>query len=166
MVSLSSSGHRYSPIRWDDVMFEDGYDKILAYGQSKTANALFAVHLDALGREHNVRAFAVDPGAIMTSLQRHMTQEEMRAVGWIDDQGNTVPGFKTPEQGAATQVWAATSPQLAHSGGVFLHDCDIAPLAQDGTPGVRPHAVDPDEAARLWALSAQLTGAGIVTGTR
>ncbi|MEU3724073.1 SDR family NAD(P)-dependent oxidoreductase [Streptomyces sp. NPDC031705] len=158
VVALSSAGHRYSAIRWDDVMFANDYDKAVAYGQSKTAIALFAVHLDALGREHQVRAFAVAPGAVMTPLQRHMTREEMIAFGWIDDQGNTAPGFKTPEQGAATQVWAATSPQLAHMGGVYLDDCDIAPLSEDDAPGVRPYAVDPEQAARLWTLSAQLTG--------
>ncbi|MFF3160034.1 SDR family NAD(P)-dependent oxidoreductase [Streptomyces sp. NPDC057910] len=158
VVALSSSGHRYSPIRWDDVMFENGYDKAVAYGQSKTANALFAVHLDAIGREHQVQAFAVDPGAIMTPLQRHMTREEMIAFGWIDGEGNIAPGFKTPEQGAATQVWAATSPQLAHTGGVYLNDCAIAPLSQGDAPGVRPYAVDPEQAARLWTLSAELTG--------
>ncbi|WP_329468640.1 SDR family NAD(P)-dependent oxidoreductase [Streptomyces sp. NBC_01431] len=158
VVALSSSGHRYSPIRWDDVMFENDYDKAVAYGQSKTANALFAIHLDALAREHQVRAFAVAPGAIMTPLQRHMTREEMVAFGWIDGQGNTAPGFKTPEQGAATQVWAATSPRLAHEGGVYLNDCDVAPLSRDDAPGVRPYAVDPEQAARLWTLSAQLTG--------
>ncbi|NBH06070.1 SDR family NAD(P)-dependent oxidoreductase [Amycolatopsis sp. SID8362] len=163
VVSLSSFGHRYSAMRWDDVMFKAGYDKILAYGQAKTANALFAVHLDTLGREHNVRAFAVHPGGIMTSLQRHMSQEEMRAVGWVDDQGNTASSFKTPAQGAATQVWAATSPKLADAGGVYLQDCDIAPIVEDDAPGVRPYAVDPEEAGRLWALSAQLTEVGLTS---
>lgn len=94
----------------------------------------------------------------MTPLQRYMTREEMIAFGWIDDRGNTAPSFKTPEQGAATQVWAAASPQLAHTGGVYLNDCDIAPLSQDDAPGVRPYAVDPEQAERLWTLSAQLTG--------
>ncbi|WP_354644443.1 SDR family NAD(P)-dependent oxidoreductase [Kitasatospora camelliae] len=158
VVALSSSGHRRSPIRWDDVMFETGYDKTVAYGQSKTADALFAVHLDALGREHGVRAFAVDPGGIMTPLQRHMAREEMIARGWIDEAGNVHPAFKSPEQGAATQVWAATSPRLEGTGGVYLQDCDIAELSEDDTPGVRPYAVDPREAARLWSLSADLTG--------
>ncbi|MFE9566799.1 oxidoreductase [Streptomyces sp. NPDC006487] len=158
VVALSSSAHRMSAMRWDDVMFRSGYDRAAAYGQSKTACALFAVHLDALGREHGVRAFAVDPGGIMTPLQRHMTREEMIAFGWIDEAGNVAPGFKTPEQGAATQVWAATSPQLGGIGGLYLEDCEVAALSTDDSPGVRPHAVDPQEAARLWELSAELTG--------
>jgi len=162
VVSVASAGHRRSPIRWDDVMFERSYDKWEAYGQAKTANVLFAVHLDALGRDAGVRAFSLHPGGIRTPLQRHLTTEEMVAAGWIDEQGNLIAsGFKTPEQGAATQVWAATSPELAGMGGVYCEDCDIAELVPaDATTsgGVREYAVDPDQAARLWALSAELTG--------
>jgi hypothetical protein len=84
----------------------------------------------------------------------------MIAVGWIDEAGNQVnDSIKTPEQGAATQTWAATSPQLAEMGGVYCEDCDIAEPS-DGTvrAGVRDYATDPEQAARLWALSAELTG--------
>ncbi|MFJ5550600.1 SDR family NAD(P)-dependent oxidoreductase [Streptomyces sp. NPDC093225] len=158
VVALSSGAHRYSPIRWDDVMFTTGYDRAAAYGQSKTADALFAVHLDALGRGHGVRAFAVDPGAILTPLQRHMTREEMVGLGWIDEAGNANPNFKTPEQGAATQVWAASSPRLDGLGGLFLQDCEVAAVSEGDAPGVRPYAVDTGEAERLWRLSAELTG--------
>ena len=163
VVAVSSAGHRRSAIRWDDVMFDNGYDKWQAYGQAKTANVLFAVHLDSLARDAGLRAFALHPGGIITPLQRHLPSEEMVAAGWIDEQGNTLnpAGFKTPEQGAATQVWAATSPQLDGLGGVYCEDCDIAELAPDGlefTGGVRSYAVDPEQAARLWALSAELTG--------
>ena len=163
VVAVSSAGHRRSAIRWDDVMFDNGYDKWQAYGQAKTANVLFAVHLDSLARDARVRAFALHPGGIITPLQRHLPRQEMVAAGWIDEQGNTLnpAGFKTPEQGAATQVWAATSPQLDGLGGVYCEDCDIAELAPDGlefTGGVRSYAVDPEQAARLWALSAELTG--------
>ncbi|MFI5756949.1 SDR family NAD(P)-dependent oxidoreductase [Streptomyces sp. NPDC051569] len=161
VVSVSSAGHRNSGIRWDDVQFERGYDKWAAYGQAKTANALFAVHLDALGREAGVRAFSLHPGGILTPLQRHLPQEEMVAAGWIDEDGKPLnPSFKSPEQGAATQVWAATSPELDGAGGVYCEDCDIAEPAGDGefTGGVRAYATDPGQAARLWDLSAALTG--------
>ena len=162
VISVSSSGHRNSGIRWDDVMWEHGYDKWKAYGQAKTANALFAVHLDAMGKEAGVRAFSLHPGGILTPLQRHIPKEEMVKLGWIDEDGNPLnPSFKTPEQGAATSVWAATSPQLEGMGGVFCEDCDIAEkAAEDGTArfGVRAWATDPEQAARLWALSADLTG--------
>ncbi|MGW7266257.1 SDR family NAD(P)-dependent oxidoreductase [Streptomyces sp. NPDC054842] len=162
VVSVSSAGHHYSGIRWDDVQWHEGYDKWEAYGQAKTANALFAVHLDRLGRDAGVRAFSLHPGGILTPLQRHLPKEEMVQRGWIDEDGTPLnpQGFKTPEQGAATQVWAATSPQLAGMGGVYLEDCDIAePAPADGTrTGVCDHATDPEQAARLWELSAELTG--------
>ncbi len=120
----------------------------------------FAVHLDALGRDAGVRAFAVHPGSIPTPLQRHLPKTEMVDAGWIDEKGNpTDPTFKTPGQGAATQVWAATSPQLADLGGVYREDCDIAePAAEGSEGGAHAHATDPEQAARLWALSAELTG--------
>lgn len=162
VVSVSSAGHRHSPVRWDDVHFEKGYDKWKAYGQAKTANALFAVRLDAIGRDLGVRAFSLHPGGILTPLQRHLPVEEMVAAGWIDESGTPVnPSFKTPEQGAATQVWAATSPLLDGEGGVYCEDCDIAGLASEDPSapgGVQGYAVDPEKAARLWELSAELTG--------
>lgn len=160
VVAVSSLGHRLSPIRWDDVQFAHGYDKWLAYGQSKTANALFAVQLDALGARLGVRAYSLHPGKIATPLQRHLTHAEMMAQGWVDEHGVPIdPTFKTTAQGAATQVWAATSSQLEHLGGVYCEDCDIATMATgDEEAGVRPHAIDPEEAARLWTLSAELTG--------
>ncbi|WP_134583437.1 oxidoreductase, partial [Pseudomonas aeruginosa] len=163
VVAVSSAGHHYSAIRWDDVQFERGYDKWLAYAQSKTANALFAIQLDALGRERGVRAFAVHPGSIATPLQRHVPRAEMIALGWMDEAGNPASPdtLKTPQQGAATQLWAATSPLLAGMGGLYCEDCDIAGVAPDDSrtlAGVREHAIDPEQARRLWRLSATLTG--------
>ncbi|SNX65621.1 NAD(P)-dependent dehydrogenase (short-subunit alcohol dehydrogenase family) [Streptomyces sp. TLI_55] len=162
VVSVSSRAHHFSGMRWDDVHWRQGYDKWEAYGQAKTANVLFAVHLDKLAADQGVRAFALHPGGIHTPLQRHIPQEEMIERGWMDEDGNIVnPGaFKTPEQGAATQVWAATSPQLDGMGGVYLEDCDIAEPAVDGdvSGGVKAWATDPEQAARLWELSAELTG--------
>lgn len=162
VIAVSSAGHHLSGIRWEDVQFEHGYDKWQAYGQSKTANALFAVHLDVLGRNAGVRAFSLHPGKILTPLQRHLPKKEMVAAGWIDENGSPAdPTFKTPQQGAATQVWAATSPQLGGMGGVYCEDCDIAEPASGEIAafvGVRDYAADSEQAARLWALSAELTG--------
>ncbi|MFK0172734.1 SDR family NAD(P)-dependent oxidoreductase [Streptomyces sp. NPDC090306] len=167
VVSVSSIGHQRSGIRWDDVQWREDYDKWGAYGQAKTANALFAVHLDALGRESGVRAFSLHPGGILTPLQRHLSREEQVRMGWIDEDGKPLnpAGFKSPEQGAATQVWAATSPRLDGLGGVYLEDCDIAePAPEDGgRRGVKTWATDPEQAARLWTLSAELTGVNAFT---
>ncbi|MDG4757341.1 oxidoreductase [Micromonospora sp. WMMD710] len=149
VVSVASGRNPAWRIRWDDVQFERGYDKWEAYTQSKLANILFARHLDLLGRPHGVRAFSVNPGWILTALQRHLAAEEMVAAGWIDTDGTPRPGlFKTVEQGAATQVWAATSPDVEADGGGYCVDCRVA----DGSP------TDSVSAARLWALSADLTG--------
>lgn len=108
--------------------------------------ALFAVHLDALGRAHGVRSFSLHPGSIMTPLLRHLPHEEMVDFGWTDDDGSPVDSsFKTVEQGAAT------TPDLTGLGGLYLEDCDIAVPATDDRPfvGVRDYASDADEAARL-----------------
>jgi len=159
LVSVSSRGHHFSGMRWSDVQFEQGYDKWLAYGQAKTANVLFAVQLDRLAAGR-VRAFSLHPGRISTNLARHLERQEMLDAGFIDEAGNVIGDVKSIEQGAATQVWAATAPQLNGLGGVYLEDCDVAELAPaDGERvGVRDYAVAPEEAARLWTLSAELTG--------
>ncbi|MFE7593129.1 oxidoreductase [Kitasatospora sp. NPDC057512] len=164
VVVNSSAGHFLTDVRRHDPHFRTGYDKWLAYGQSKTANALFAVHLDALGRADGVRAFALHPGKIITGLQREMTRQEQVERGWVDERGNVIGAdFKSPSQGAATGLWAATSPLLDGLGGLYLEDCEVARPAGPDTPmddgGVRPYAVDPDGAARLWELSLAATGA-------
>jgi NAD(P)-dependent dehydrogenase (short-subunit alcohol dehydrogenase family) len=163
VVALTSTGHKNSGIRFDDLMFEHGYDKWQAYGQAKSANSLFAVQLDALGQDAGVRAFAAHPGGILTPLQRHLSQDEMTAAGWFDDDGTPDERFKTPEQGASTSTWAATSPRLDGMGGVYCENCNIAEPTEVGSPtarlqGVDAHAIDPEVAARLWTVSAELTG--------
>jgi NAD(P)-dependent dehydrogenase (short-subunit alcohol dehydrogenase family) len=158
VVCLSSTGHKQSPIRWNDIHFtNEPYNKWVAYGQSKTANALFAVALDARMKADGVRAFAVHPGGIVTPLQRHLEKEEMMALGWLGPDGELSEAarkmFKTPEQGASTTVWAAVSPQLEGKGGVYCEDCNIAKLGGPNSPRyaeVQPYAVDPAEAERLW----------------
>ena len=160
VVSLSSRGHVRGGVDFDDPNFERRpYDKWNAYGQSKTANVLFAVALDARGEPHRVRAFAVHPGAIITELTRSMSDEEIRtSVARARQQGP----IKTVEQGAATRVWCATSSQLDGMGGVYCEDCDIAeavPADFAGQGGVRPWAVDPQLADRLWTKSEEWTGA-------
>lgn len=157
VVALSSIAHRRCGIFWDDIHFRtEPYDKWAAYGQSKTANALFARDLDARLKSKGVRAFSVHPGGIMTPLQRHLEKEEMVAMGWIDECGEIPPRvrafFKTPEEGAATTVWCATSPALDGLGGVYCEDCNIAAPADAANPmkGVHPWAANDEDAARLW----------------
>lgn len=162
VVALSSIGHRISPPDLEDPNFErTEYNKWISYGRAKSANALFAIGLDARGKAHNVRAFAVHPGGIMTDLQRYMPEEEKRAMGWIDENGVINERFKTPSQGAATSVWCATNAQLEGKGGVYCEDCDVAvavPADDKGFSGVRPWATDPALADQLWTLSERMTG--------
>jgi NAD(P)-dependent dehydrogenase (short-subunit alcohol dehydrogenase family) len=153
VISVASGRNPAWRIRWEDVHFEHGYDKWEAYTQSKLANVLFARHLDLLGRAHGVHAFSVNPGWILTPLQRHLAVEEMVAADWIDVDGTPAPGlFRAVEQGAATQVWAATSLELDAHGGNYCQDCN---LAEDGP-------ADGSDAARLWALSADLTDLDLI----
>jgi NAD(P)-dependent dehydrogenase (short-subunit alcohol dehydrogenase family) len=164
LVALSSIGHARSDIIWDDPNYtERAYDKWEAYGQAKTADALFALGVDRRGRDIGIRAFSVHPGGIFTPLQRHLPEEEMVALGWKAPDGSIPPmvleRFKTPEQGASTTVWAATSPQLADRGGVYCEDCDIAQLATDTSERwehVRPWACDDERAERLWEMSEKM----------
>ena len=163
LVSLSSIGHRRSGIRWDDPHFRNGpYDKWESYGQAKTANALFAVGFHKRFKDRGITANAVMPGGIMTPLQRHLPLEEQKAMGWIDDNGKVRDGFKTTEQGASTSVWAAVGSELEGIGGLYLEDCAQAGPWTEAMPwaGVLPHALDPESADRLWALSVETTGVG------
>jgi NAD(P)-dependent dehydrogenase (short-subunit alcohol dehydrogenase family) len=164
VVSLSSVGHRRAPVDLDDPNFtRRPYDRWAAYGQSKSANSLFAVELDRRGRGHGIRAFAVHPGGILTDLVRHMTDEELSAYGIVrEGEALRAPSsYKTVEQGAATSVWCAVSPALEGKGGVYCEDCDIADTVPDDSKhlhGVRRWAVDPGNAEVLWDLSERLTG--------
>jgi NAD(P)-dependent dehydrogenase (short-subunit alcohol dehydrogenase family) len=160
VVSVSSRGHAFGGVDFDDPHFERrAYDKWKAYGQSKTANVLFALALDARGEAHRVRAFSLHPGAIHTELARSLSEGEMRAL--LSSPRIATTTFKTVEQGAATSVWCATSPQLEGLGGVYCEDADIAKAVGadfDGTYGVRPWAIEPGFAEQLWKKSEAWTG--------
>lgn len=163
IVSLSSRGHQFSDFDFDDWNYERRhYDKWKAYGQSKTANILFAVEADRRGITSGIRAFAVHPGRVMTTnLTRYMDPQEVSAQrATYKDADATTLGIKSIAEGAATSVWCATSPALNDRGGVYCEDVDVAIVAVAdgyGTPGVRPYAIDSVAAERLWALSESLT---------
>lgn len=162
VVSLSSTAHKLTNILWDDINYEKTtYDKWQAYGQAKTANALFA---NALSRrlKSEGHAFSVHPGGIFTPLQRHLPKEEMIALGWLGEDGEpselAKAGFKSPEQGASTTLWAASCAELGNKPGVYCEDCNIAVPTDPESPmarymGVEAYACDDESAERLWALS-------------
>jgi NAD(P)-dependent dehydrogenase (short-subunit alcohol dehydrogenase family) len=165
VLSVSSRGHQIAGVEFDDIDFlQRPYDKWLAYGQSKTANALFAIALDQRGRSDGVRAFSLHPGQILTDLARHLSTAELAAFDALDEQGrprlDPHNGLKTVEQGAATGLWCATSGLLADLGGVYCEDCNVAPIndPETGRKGVAQWAADAGLAERLWAVSEQWTG--------
>ncbi len=164
VIALSSTAHKITDIRWDDIQFNQDYDKWQAYGQAKTANALFANALSRRLRDKGGLAFSVHPGGIFTPLQRHLPKEEMVALGWIEENGEPSElaknGFKTPEQGCSTTLWAATSDKLEGKPGVYCEDCDIAAPTGEGPTarwfGVDEHATSDESAEKLWAISEEL----------
>ncbi|SHL15872.1 NAD(P)-dependent dehydrogenase, short-chain alcohol dehydrogenase family [Chitinophaga jiangningensis] len=156
VISHSSVGHRRMGLQLDDPNFEQHpYDPMKAYAQSKTANALFAVHLNRLGQSHRVSAYSVHPGAILTDVVLNLTDEELEA--WKQ----RVKTFKSAAQGAATAVWCALGDELNGIGGVYCEDCNIAPFVPDDPTivyGVRAYAADAASAAELWQFSENATG--------
>ncbi|MEV5568965.1 SDR family NAD(P)-dependent oxidoreductase [Spirillospora sp. NPDC052269] len=164
VVVVSSRAHRRSDVDFDDPNYEHRpYDPWEAYGQSKSANALFAVGLTDRWADDGVTSNSLMPGGIVTGLQRHIPQDELIGMGWADEDGNRVvpSGWKTVEQGAATTIWAAVAPELAGKGGHYLEDCAIAePWTEDDdspTGYYLPRILDPVRADRLWTLSEKLT---------
>jgi NAD(P)-dependent dehydrogenase (short-subunit alcohol dehydrogenase family) len=174
IVSVSSWGHHFSPVLFDDPHFNQRpYDPWVGYGQSKTANILFALALDERLQMEGVRAFSVHPGGILdTNLGKHIPRELLRSMGAIDEQGKAVldpsRNLKNVEQGAATLVWCATSRTLDGIGGVYCENCDVASLDRSNESAVRtferltrhegvlPYALDLEAAERLWELSERL----------
>ncbi|MFC4807900.1 SDR family NAD(P)-dependent oxidoreductase [Paenibacillus sp. GCM10023250] len=165
IVTVSSRAHQLAGIDFEDPNFQDRpYDKWLAYGQSKTANALFAAAIDKRGEPHKIRAFSVHPGTIVTDLSRNLSTDELRAMGALNEQGEHVfteynDERKTIEEGAATVIWCAVHPQLEGKGGVYCENVDIAVITDTPyAPGVFEWAVNDTDAERLWTLSEQLSG--------
>jgi NAD(P)-dependent dehydrogenase (short-subunit alcohol dehydrogenase family) len=149
IVNLSSSGHRMSPVIFEDINFEQReYNKWASYGQSKTANILHAVELERRLGERGVYAYVVHPGAIQTELSRHMDETDWEMMR------------SRAEAGAATSVYTATAPELEGSGGVYLEDCHVAEVNDNEaiSGGVRSYALDPEAAKRLWAVSEEMVG--------
>ncbi|WP_316825925.1 MULTISPECIES: SDR family NAD(P)-dependent oxidoreductase [Pedobacter] len=174
VVNVSSLGHHMAPFNFDDPNFEQReYQTLQGYGQSKTASNLFALELDNRAKAFNVRAYSLHPGSIAgTELARDADIELFKQMGFFDENGNLRPeilaGLKTIPQGAATTVWAATSPLLDNIGGVYCEDGDIAELLSEDPnvetnaklhqSGVQEYSLDEQNAKKLWNLSIEMTG--------
>ena len=174
VVSVSSFGHHIAPFDFEDPNFERReYETLAGYGQSKTANNLFAVELDRRGKAFGVRAFSLHPGSVNgTDLGRVAPMALFQQMGTHDADGNIYPEvaqrLKTIPQGAATTVWCATSPQLEGLGGLYCENAEVAEVDNGSIEhrydepwtlrGVKPYSIDPDNGRRLWTLSEQMTG--------
>lgn len=180
VISVSSRAQREGGIIWDDINFEHTeYNPRLAYAQSKTANSLFALELNHIVKEYGILAFAVHPGLVPTTgIGRFAGNGGGFLIDMINKWGlirirnffvaakvgfnrNKYDYYKTISQGASTQTWAATAPELNGMGGVFLEDNSISvavPADSDSRFGVRPWAIDREQAQRLWKLSEEMTG--------
>lgn len=167
VVSLASSGHRFSDVNLEDPNFETTeYVPFEAYGRSKTANILFAVEFDRRHKDRGVRAAAVHPGGIQTELARHLDPAFIQ--GWIDQlnaqaaaAGQPPIEWKTIPQGAATSVWAGVKAPVEEVAGRYSEDCHVAELVDDASQiraGVRSYALDAARAQALWALSERMVG--------
>lgn len=169
LVVLSSQAHRVADVDLDDPNFErQAYDPFVAYGRSKTANALFATEFDRLHRDRGIRAASVMPGNSLTALPRHFSPEALQGlfefVGKARSEAGLPPAeLKEISQAAATSVWAAVVADKDEIGGHYLEDCAVAPI-NDTPPnpfadGVRSYALDANNARRLWAKSVEMVGA-------
>jgi NAD(P)-dependent dehydrogenase (short-subunit alcohol dehydrogenase family) len=166
IVALSSSAHRLSPVVFDDIHFEHReYEPWAAYGQSKTANVLFAVEATRRWAGDGITANALMPGAIRTNLQRHVEDDPATLARWAAAERAGAFFWKSTEQGAATSVLLATSPALADIGGRYFEDCTEAAVNDDDDPlvrhGVRSYALDPAAATRLWDASLAMLAAPV-----
>ncbi|MBS1665508.1 MAG: SDR family NAD(P)-dependent oxidoreductase [Bacteroidetes bacterium] len=174
VIAVSSFGHQIAPFDFEDPNFEHRtYETLLGYGQSKSANNLFAVELDHRAKDSGVRAYSLHPGSVYgTDLGREAPMELFIQMGTHDANGNIFPEveqkLKTLPQGAATTVWCATSPMLENIGGVYCENADVAELDLGNIDhrysepwtlrGVKPYSVDAENARRLWSLSEQMIG--------
>lgn len=170
LVSLASSGHRFSNLDLNDPNFERApYDPWVAYGRAKTANILFAVAFDRRNRQRGVRAAAVHPGGILTELGRHVDPSQFQKM--IDERSKQLAAegkppyqLKTIPQGAATSVWAAVVAPADEIGGRYCEDCHVAEVLPEGasvnafSTGVFGYALDPNSAEALWKKSEELVG--------
>ncbi len=153
IVNLSSAGHKLAPVNFDDPNYQTrDYEKWQAYGEAKTANALFSIGLEQRYAAFGIHSFAVHPGMIATDLGRHLTEDDFASFKGAQ--------FKSVEQGAATSVWAACHPELESKGGLYLEDCHIAAKAEPGVDGgVESYASNIENANTLWDLSESMLSA-------
>jgi NAD(P)-dependent dehydrogenase (short-subunit alcohol dehydrogenase family) len=159
VIVLSSAGHKGMPVRLDDLQWTSRPHSMAAYGESKSANILFALEANRRWSPQGIFANAVLPGTAMTGLQRFHSDALKRQIDFILPDGSLNPAIKTIGHAAATTLWAAVAPELERNGGLVLEDCGEAePAGPDTHPwsGFDPAVADRATAAQLWRHSVKL----------
>ncbi|KAJ2957923.1 hypothetical protein NQZ79_g6389 [Umbelopsis isabellina] len=158
VVNVSSGGHALASIFFDDPSFKNGetYDQYLAYGQSKTANVMFAKELTKRYKSRGLAAYSLQPGVVKTNLSRNSNFDKKPRGPVKDAWGKEVvipiDKWKTLNQGVATHITAAFDANIKDQSGSYLEDSKIA------NDHVKPHANNEADAGKLWTLSEQLVG--------
>jgi NAD(P)-dependent dehydrogenase (short-subunit alcohol dehydrogenase family) len=168
VVCISSIAHRRTDIHYDDIHYRTRpYERWDAYSQSKTACALLAIAVDALWQDRGIRSNTMNPGGSATGLHQYLDEAERRRLGFLDGENKQPDRWRPPEECAATSVWLACSPDLEGRGGAYYENFEEAPPWREDDPmhGVRPYAISRDNALRLWAVAAKMTGLSADTPT-
>jgi NAD(P)-dependent dehydrogenase (short-subunit alcohol dehydrogenase family) len=159
LVVVSSGAHRSAAVDLADPNFKRRpYDAFLSYAQSKSANALFSLAFDRRFAARGVNSNGLQPGIVYTPIMRHWSEEKRQQLE-ADIAANLYEPPKTPQQGAATSVWAAVAPELDGIGGRYLENCgeaELCPPGQRTGRGYAAHIRDEATADRLWHLSETL----------
>ncbi|KAJ6186429.1 hypothetical protein N7519_007730 [Penicillium mononematosum] len=157
VIILSSVAHRDGEVNFQNLNFEGEYDSWKAYAQSKTANLWTSNEIERRFGPKGVHSLSVHPGAVMTGLMVHFSADQVQSLG---ADRHLAKMFKSPAQGAATTVWAATAKTFEGRGGRYLEDCQIAmppkPDAAQFDPGYAAWAYDEKKAILLWDRSLEL----------
>jgi NAD(P)-dependent dehydrogenase (short-subunit alcohol dehydrogenase family) len=161
VISVSSTGHKMvEKIDLDDLGWDNReYEDFKAYGQSKLSNVYFANELDRRYGAMNLHGWSLHPGSIPTELGRHLKNHPLQQQ--VSQDQTYQKSRKSPEQGAATQVWAACAKELEGKGGKYLEDCQVSPPWKSGAfyaRGFSKHAYNPAEEKKLWEVSSKVAG--------
>ncbi|KAI0969897.1 putative retinol dehydrogenase 12 [Xylaria arbuscula] len=167
IVNVSSSGHRFTGVRFHDPNFAEpgSYKEFASYGQAKTANILYSVELNKRLAARGVHAYSPTPGSVATNLQSYVKSLGDKAAELFDEASRKINGIsiaetrardppKTLQQGSASLIRAAIDPNLVNEEGVFIDDANLTTDPKD----IKSWATDPELAEKCWSLSEELVG--------
>jgi retinol dehydrogenase-12 len=144
IVNVASNGHKYGRLDFDDLGSEKKYSFMRVYGTSKLANVLFTYELERRLEGTGVTANCLHPGAVSTRLGMNNGRLGHIVIPLLR------PFFLTPEAGAKTSIYLASSDEVEKVSGKYFVKCRPTPSS--------PESYDEALARRLWEKSSQLTG--------